>query len=253
MTHVAHARFYAPGLQPEPGRLVVLSPDEAAHLAQVLRLRAGDAVRVFDGAGVEFAATIETAGRTAASVRLIDQIPARPEPRVRLTLAQAILKGEAFDQVVRDATMAGVRAIRPVLTSLSTPRAGAGTPIRRLERWRRVAIASAKQCGRATLPAIDEPIDLGAWFARDHSDVRLILAEPASAAAVPGSLAALRDHPAPPSASLLVGPEGGWTGEETATALGRGVVPLTLGSLTLRADAAAVVAVSALFTAWDAW
>ena len=83
--------------------------------------------------------------------------------------------------------------------------------------------------------------------------MRLILAEPASAAAVPGSLAALRDHPAPPSASLLVGPEGGWTDAEIATALGHGVVPLTFGSLTLRADAAAVVALSALLTAWEAW
>ena len=93
-----------------------LADDEARHLSQVLRLGAGDEVAVFDGAGREFRARIERVTRDGAQVRLIEEQAAAPEPRVRLTLAQAALKGEKMDDVVRDATMMGASAIEPLVT-----------------------------------------------------------------------------------------------------------------------------------------
>src|SRR5436305_1718976 len=82
-----------------------LAGDEAHHLSQVLRLGAGDEVAVFDGEGREFRARVEQIARDGASLRLIEERVAAPEPSVRVTLAQAALKGEKMDDVVRDATM----------------------------------------------------------------------------------------------------------------------------------------------------
>src|SRR6187431_964353 len=90
-----------------------LSADEARHLSQVLRLDTGDEIAVFDGAGREFLARVDAVDRNGATVKLLEPIEPAAEPAVRLTLAQAYLKGEKMDDVVRDATMMGVTVIAP--------------------------------------------------------------------------------------------------------------------------------------------
>ena len=233
--------------------MVELPADESAHLTQVLRAHPGDVVNVFDGAGREFTARVEKLSRRAAVVTLIDQVAARAEPRVRVTLGQAVLKGEGLDQVVRDVTMAGASAIVPIVAAQVAVAQAVAAAGRRIDRWRRIAVSSAKQCGRASLPEIGEPRALAGWLDQDRAQTRLMLAEPGLSGVTPVALNSIRSHPVPTSVSLLVGPEGGWTRAELDLAIGRGVVPLTLGSLTLRADAAALVALSALLTLWDAW
>src|SRR5258708_14754781 len=93
-----------------------LAEDEARHLAQVLRLVPGNEVAVFDGAGREFRARIDPVARDSAELRLLEEFPAAPEPALRLTLAQAVLKGEETDDVVRDATSMGRTTVQPPVT-----------------------------------------------------------------------------------------------------------------------------------------
>jgi 16S rRNA (uracil1498-N3)-methyltransferase len=237
-------RFLAESIDPAAAR-ARLSSDETRHLSQVLRLAPGSEVIVFDGAGREFRARIERAARDGADVLLLDEIAAAPEPSVRLTLAQAVLKGDKMDDVVRDATMMGAVAIDPLVTDHTVAHVRPGHAP---ERWRRIAIASAKQCGRAVVPAIGAGATLQEWLTADRGALRLLLAEPsASVAASP--LASLRDA-RPPSASLLVGPEGGWSAEEIDHAVRAGCTPVTLGRRTLRADAVAIVAIGALQFLW---
>ena len=236
-------RFFSDAIDPAAGS-ARLSDDETRHLAQVLRLAAGQDIRVFDGVGHEYLARVERIHRDAADLRLIEPVIAAPEPRVSLTLAQAVLKGDKMDDLVRDATMMGVAAIEPLLTAHTVAHVKAGrTP----ERWRRIAIASAKQCGRAVLPAIGPGRTLVDWLAADRADRRLILVEP-SAVVERQTLDGV--GPAPVSGSLLVGPEGGWSPDELDAAARSGCVFLTLGRRTLRADAVPVVAMAALQTLW---
>ena len=247
-----HARFYAPGATAS-GQLVTLPPDEAEHLTRVMRLHAGDAVRVFDGRGLEFAAVVERAARDGADVRLLEARAAAVEPRVQLTLAQAVLKADKMDDVVRDAVMMGVSAIIPVLAD----RSEVSLPIlqrgHRQERWQRIAIVSAKQCGRAVVPEIAEPRSFDALVAELLMHVPdgegLMFVEPGSAQA--GRAAHLSGVGKPASARTLVmvGPEGGWSEREMTRA--SGVVPMvTLRGPTLRADVMSIVAMSALFAIW---
>lgn len=240
-------RFHAPDLT-GPGTLVVLPPGEATHLARVLRLRAGDRVAVFDGRGRQFEATVETL-KPAVSVRIGVPLAAAPEPRVPLTLVQAVLKGDGMDGVVRDAVMLGAAAVQPVVTARAEVALTALRRGHRAERWRRIVLASVKQCGRATLPEVAEPVELDAALAT-AADLRLMLVEPGADTAGTESLDGLRGRPAPGSAALLVGPEGGWAPEELAAARAHGWTLLRLGGRTLRADAAPIVAISALWGEW---
>ena len=219
-----------------------LSADEARHLSQVLRLDIGDEIAVFDGAGREFLARVNEVDRNGATVRLLEPIEPAAEPAVRLTLAQAYLKGEKMDDVVRDATMMGVTVIAPLVTehTVRHPRTH--------DRWKKIAVSSAKQCGRAVVPAVGAGTAFADWLPVDTSAMRLMLVEPS--ASVEGHPVSTLAGDRPASATLLVGPEGGWSGDEIESAGRAGYVPITLGRRTLRADAVPVVAIGLLQFVW---
>jgi 16S rRNA (uracil1498-N3)-methyltransferase len=238
-------RFYVPDL-PEPGHPAPLPPEEAQHLLRVLRLATGDEIRVFDGRGREHAARVEALTKSDAIIRVGAPASAAAEPRVAVTLAQALLKGDKFDEVVRDATMLGVARIQPLLTArCEVPRARSGDT-GRVDRWHRVAVSSAKQCGRAVVPDVMPVASLDEFLAESGTACTVMLAEPALVSAASRELAA---QP-PESASLLVGPEGGWADEEHALAGRHQASMLTLGTRTLRAERAALVALAVLTHAW---
>ena len=240
-------RFYAPDLDPESGS-ARLSPDEAHHLTRVLRLVAGDMVTVFDGRGIEWRARIARASRETATLILVDPVTARV-PAVAITLAQAIIKGEGMEEVVRDSTMIGVAAIQPVISDRTTVKRRALAPA--YERWRRIALSSAKQCGTAWLPEIFEPVEFKEWLPSSLQPHSYLLIEPGAVQNPATSVRQLAMAGAPASALLLVGPEGGWTESERDAAVGAGAIPLSLGPLTLRANAVALAAGAALISVWE--
>jgi 16S rRNA (uracil1498-N3)-methyltransferase len=162
-----------------------------------------------------------------------------------VALAQAVLKGDKMDDVVRDAVMMGVAAIHPLVTGRSEVSLATLARGRRRERWARVAVSAAKQCGRAVVPSIAEPRQFNGSVT-DLPGPLFILVEPTTSAGV--SLANLEPS-VPERATLVVGPEGGWTPEELQVAAGLGTC-ITLGQRTLRADAMALVALSVMFARW---
>ena len=245
-----HPRFFAPEAQTS-GDLVRLPDEEAEHLTRVLRLGAGAAVRVFNGCGDEFESVVEAAAKDGVRVRLGEPRDPAPEARLQVTLAQAVLKGDKMDDVVRDAVMIGATAIRPVLTARTEISGAALEKSHRRDRWERVAISAAKQCGRAVVPPILEPVSMEALIQvlldRWLEGPAIMLVEPGGTkTALPFSEL---DVEIPKSATAVVGPEGGWTPEEiqAASAVCRLV---TMGSRTLRADAMGLVAIAAIFSRW---
>jgi 16S rRNA (uracil1498-N3)-methyltransferase len=247
-------RFYAPDLLGDRDT-VVLTGDEAMHLTRVLRLGAGAAVRVFDGRGLEREAVVEAVGGREVKLRVGVRVDSARELAFPLTLAQSVLKADAFDGIVRDATMLGVTAIQPVLAARSEITAAALERGRRVERWTRIAISSAKQCRRAVVPEIRAPLSFSAARAETMGigtgsrPVAVLLVEPAAAAgnAEIGALATLARRS---GVAVFVGPEGGWTEGEIAEAATAGMRFVTLGDRTLRADAAALVALPVLLYLW---
>jgi 16S rRNA (uracil1498-N3)-methyltransferase len=250
-------RAYAPDLDLAQA-ITTLSSEESAHLVRVLRLGAGARVLVFDGRGTQYLARIATAAKDSVTLSLLEPVAPASEPRVRLTLAQAVLKGDKMDTVIRDATMMGVSAVVPLITERTVIPRSAVELGRVRERWHRIAVASAKQCGRAIVPDIGPPERLTDLFESQDAPgvLRLQLIEPG--AAVPGAVSVtgtppadgLPVEPSPEGTLIAIGPEGGWSPKEVEQAREAGWRPWTIGARTLRAESAPLAALSILTYAW---
>jgi len=240
-------RFLVPDLDARRGE-ATLPAEEAHHLSRVMRIATGDTVAVFDGRGVEFLGRVVSIGRETAVVSLLDPVPPRPAPPIALTLVQSVLKADAMEAVVRDSTMVGVAVIQPVVSERTTVKSSVLE--RAGDRWRRIALASTKQCGRSGLPDVRDAVEFDDWLRQRPPGDAYVLLEPS--AAVDGTRAVRQlTRPSSRAATLVVGPEGGWTPGERDRALAAGCEPISLGRLTLRADAVPLVAASLVLALWD--
>jgi 16S rRNA (uracil1498-N3)-methyltransferase len=244
---MAVPRLYVPGMSGD-SRLVALPKDEMHHATRVLRLATGAPVRIFDGRGREWSGRLDLGPKRGESSVIVDA-EATPvqEPAVMVTLAMALLKGEQMDAVVRDATALGVAAIAPMATAHVTVPPRAWQSGAAVDRWQRVAVAAAKQCGRAVVPPVRPVATLESVLAV-VADAVWICAEPKMTSGLFPPEKESRTHFR--SALVLVGPEGGWAAHELQFALGAGARVLDLGPRTLRAELATIVALSSLWTRW---
>jgi 16S rRNA (uracil1498-N3)-methyltransferase len=227
---------------------VDLPEDEAHHLARVLRLRAGDSIAVFDGRGREAAARVVSVTSKRVSVSVTGLRSPAPEPRVSVTLAQALLKGDKMERVIRDAVMLGVTSIQPFASRRTDVPMRAAKSTRH-DRWERTVVASVKQCGRAVVPPVHETMAFaGLLRAPVEQQTRLMFVEPGAGSDVADvtSLEGAR----PSSALMIVGPEGGWDPQELSAAAAAGVQLLSFGGRVLRADAAGAAVLSVLRYIW---
>jgi 16S rRNA (uracil1498-N3)-methyltransferase len=241
-------RFFAPAMDPGD-ETVVLPRDEGEHLTRVLRLGVGDTVSIFDGRGGEFLARVVGVERRDVRVQLTTRVEPAAEAAVPLTLVQAVLKSDKMDDIVRDAVMLGVSAIQAVVTKHTEVTVAALLRGARVERWKRVALASVKQSRRAVLPEIRTPLAFDHFLDEPRPALALMLVEPSVEVPVE-PLSRLRETATPDAALVMVGPEGGWAEAEWRAARERGFRLVTLGHRTLRADAVPVAAISVLQFLW---
>jgi 16S rRNA (uracil1498-N3)-methyltransferase len=239
-------RFYAP---PEAFELnehsVTLSADETQHLRNVLRLKTGDEVYVFDGAGGEYRGEIKAIARDQADIQLVEDVkPPATESPLHLTMAVALLKGDKFDLVAQKLTELGVNRIVPVSTARADVRIRNDADAdRKLGRWQRIVMEATKQCGRARLMEIELPITFDQFITTTDDDLRLMFAEGGGA---PFADAVATSHPPHKKVTALVGSKGGWTGEEMNQALEAGWRIVTLGGRIMRAETAAIACAAML-------
>jgi 16S rRNA (uracil1498-N3)-methyltransferase len=226
-----------------------LPADESHHLARVMRLRAGDAIAVFDGRGREAVARVESVTARRVRARVVEPRDAPPEPRVAVTLAQALLKSDKMDRVIRDAVMLGVAAVQPFVSRRTDVPLKAVASGGRQERWDRTVISSVKQCGRAVVPPVYATKELADVLRSTPNSARLMFVEPGARADV-GAVTTLEGQ-RPSSAVVFIGPEGGWDPQELDAAAASGVALLSFGSRVLRADAAAAAVIPVLRYIWQ--
>jgi 16S rRNA (uracil1498-N3)-methyltransferase len=232
-------RFYAP---PENfnNQTVTLGFEESKHLRDVLRLRAGTRVSVFDGVGNEFQCEIESPGKRETVLKIIEQVsPKSPESKLNLTLAIGLLKGEKFDLVAQKCCELGVSSIVPLQTKRADVRIkDAREAEKKLERWRKIALEAAKQSGRARLMQLAAPLSF-AKFIDGARGTRVLFAERG------GESFANSIEENASEITAIVGSEGGWEESEIESARAEGFRIITLGGRILRAETAAIT-VSAL-------
>ncbi|MFN2576602.1 MAG: 16S rRNA (uracil(1498)-N(3))-methyltransferase [Pyrinomonadaceae bacterium] len=239
-------RFYAP---PQAfsfdAKSVALSAEETRHARDVLRLKSGDEVYVFDGTGREVRGNIENLARDSSEVSVTGEVePARGESPLKLTLAVALLKGEKFDLVVQKMAELGVARVIPLATQRGDVRRrnddDAG---HKVTRWRRIALEATKQCGRARLMEIEAPLPFDNLIMRRKGDeLRLMFSERGGT-----SLAVAAGQAEEPcDITAVVGSEGGWTEDEIDQAREADWRIVTLRGRILRAETAAIVVAALL-------
>lgn len=240
-------RFF---ISPDRWDLDALSLDEGEthHLRDVLRMKPGERVAVFNGQGAEVTAEIADVAKDVTKLKRLHHGKTPPLP-CRITLAQAIPKGKTMDLIVQKATELGAAAIVPLISERTVTQLDADEAGKKREKWRQVAIEAAKQCGQNWLPDIPVPVAPRAFFEQGRRfDLMLIASLQSDAVHLKQVLAEHEEERGrlPASALVLVGPEGDFTPAESALAKSFGCRPITLGPIVLRTETASIYCMSVL-------
>jgi 16S rRNA (uracil1498-N3)-methyltransferase len=266
-------RFYLP---PERCAAAALQLDEreAHHALHVLRVQRGEPVVVLDGAGHEFFCEVADCSRKNVSLRVRRKNNVLPPPS-RITLLQALPKGKIIESVIQKSVELGAYRVVPLMTERVVARLDEQERADKREKWQQVAIEAIKQCGAAWLPKIETPVTIHEFLAGRSAGLRpgefLKSQRAGSETGAPspapalfelslvGSLQGGRRHPRecfqefraeygrlPQSVAIWIGPEGDFTSDELKVIQASGVLPISLGPLTLRVETAAIYCLSIL-------
>jgi 16S rRNA (uracil1498-N3)-methyltransferase len=245
------ARFY---ITPDAWNLdrFTLDSAESHHCLDVLRMRLGDRATVFDGLGNEAEVEIASEAKGRVTLKVLHHSKS-PELSCQIVLAQAIPKGKTMEWIIEKATELGAASVVPLLTERTVVRLDSKDALDKQSKWQRVAIEAAKQCGRNWLPEVRTPIAPKAFFeAGEPFDLMLIASLQPDARSIKAVLhdflgdSARSGHSTAGRVLVLVGPEGDFTPNEVFLAQSAGCRPITLGSIVLRAETAAMYCLSVL-------
>ncbi len=224
------------------GSEFALPANKAHHLKNVLRLKAGASLRLFNGDGREYAATITRADRNDVRVAIERSYTPERESPLTLTLAQGIARGERMDFAVAKAVELGVSAIQPLFTARGQVKLGGARLEKKQAHWQRVAESAAEQSGRLAWPRVAPALALVDYLRTARAGLRLILAPNAESGL--GALARTDN------VTILIGPESGLSNAEIETATAAGYTPLRLGPRVLRTETAGMAALAAIQSLW---
>jgi len=213
------------------------------YVLQVLRLKSGTPLIIFNGDGREHAATLGVVEKRRATVLLGDSRRPQRESPLAIHLGLGISKGERMDYAIQKAVELGAMEITPLFSQHCVVKLDEKRIQNRLRHWQAIIISASEQCGRNQLAIVHTPIDFLRWIEIDNSGIDLILAPQASQVLT-------QIQPAPQQLRLTIGPEGGFSEEEIKQAYSRNFTAIALGPRILRTETAVVAGLSALQTLW---
>ncbi len=230
------------------GDSAIVTGPEAYHIKRVLRLGPGDIITLLDGYGNYWESCIEGFTGKSINCRVLRRGLAGGEPSLRVVLVQGLAKGDRMDTVIQKGTELGAAAFWPVVCKRSVVRLDASKKTSRLERWQRIAAGAAKQCRRALVPELTEPMD---WSAALNiippGALVLVMWEDETGRTLKD---VLQSRPRPDEVYLLIGPEGGLEQQEVEEARRRGGIPVTLGPRILRTETAGPATLAIILYQW---
>jgi 16S rRNA (uracil1498-N3)-methyltransferase len=221
------------------GETVTLDGDEYRHATRACRVRTGETIAVIDGIGRRVEARITSIDHESLVAGILRDASGEGEPSTAVTVALSVIRPARFETAVEQCTELGARRFIPVIAH----RCETAPERLNYDRLRRISLEAAKQAGRTFVPEIGEPAALMDMFGRVDGGVLVALKT-----AEDDMGTALKKLPSPDRVTIVIGPEGDFTDEERDVIVTAGAVPVSLGSLTLRAETAAMAA-TALVTA----
>lgn len=220
---------------------IQLESEPAHHLVRVLRARVGDSVLLFNGQGLDWQCRLTLIEKRRVMVQVEESIPSTAESPLTTHLGLSVSKGERFDWAIQKATELGVTQITPLLSERVDVKLPEDRLAKKMSHWQQVVIAACEQCGRGRVPPINTPMALKDWLVSVEADMKLVLHH--------HQIAPLPDA-APGCVALLVGPEGGLTESEVASACDEGFQRFRMGPRVLRTETAPAAALSILGSRW---
>lgn len=223
------------------GDIVEITGAEAVHIQRVLRLAEGDEVELFNGGSTVAISEIKSTAKQGVAVCIKELYESLAEPKVKITLFQGIAKEAKMDYIIQKATELGVYKIVPVETEFSVVKIKDSA--KKTERWQKIAFEAAKQCKRATVPEIAQPVSFKEAVALlKQNDICLAPYEQATE----GSLKELAFGKSPESTGYIIGPEGGFSEKEAEFFKSENIPLVTLGKRILRTETAATATLAVL-------
>jgi len=226
------------------GEELAIAGQTAHHVANVLRIRSGASVQVFDGTGREHRAIIKTIKRSGITLEIAEAVAALPESSLDITLLQGIARNDRMDFILQKAVELGVNSIQPLWTQRSQTHLKGSRLEKRQEHWQGVVISACEQCGRATMPQLSATIDYSDWMDSPVISGLRLLMQPNSET----SLSTLKKPDK--NIYVLIGPEGGLNPDEERQANAAGFTGVCLGLRTLRTETAALASLAGIQTLW---
>jgi 16S rRNA (uracil1498-N3)-methyltransferase len=220
-------------------RNVTLGPELAHRLGRVLRLRRGDHVILTEGGAREYEVQLTAISSHAATGVVVREQAGQAEPNVALTLYQSLIRANRFDLVLEKGTEIGVARFVPTVAARSLVQGNGEPSGARNERWQRIIVEAAEQCGRGRVPQVDQPMPFEDAV-RGARGTKLMPYEGDRTQALGSYLRGLRRRPE--AVSLFIGPEGGFEDTEVALAREAGAVIVSLGPRIMRSETAGIVA-----------
>ena len=226
-------RFFVPSTGFD-GDIVRITGDDARHIARALRMATGETVTVCDMHGTTHTCVLERITDAASVARIVASTPSDTEPPYPVTLYQAFPKGDKMDAVVQKAVESGACAVVPFLSERCVSRPDDKSVEKKIARWQRIALEAAKQCGRGIIPEVRRPLSYAQML------------EEAASASLP-----LFCYEGDGTASLVIGSEGGFSGDEAAAAAQHGFRMCGLGRRILRCESASGFALACITYAFE--
>jgi len=224
---------------------VLLKGEEHHHLSRVARIKPGEKVTLFDRQGSDYLARVEEVRKNSTRLFILEKRKIKNK-RIHITLAQALIKAKNLELVLQKATELGMSDFIPIITSRSIIKIGDKAE-KKMQRWRRIVLESAKQCGRSVVPKIHIPLDLNIFFEQRAEDKKIFFCGRGG-----NYLRNILVNLKPPtSVVLLIGPEGGWTESEEQDIVGHGFEAISLGPLILRSETAAIASLAMVSHFWN--
>ncbi len=241
---MATPRIYHPESLDE-GTSAKLGDEYLVYLKDVMRLKEGDVLTLFDGMGHEYSAVIASFSPDAVKLEVVSKEDISL-PETRITLAQSLPKGGKMEFIIQKATELGVNRIVPFISSRSIPRLSGDRADGKTARWRKVAVEASRQSGRGDVPEVSEILSFNEMLEKAPGDsLRIILWEGESRRGIRGILTDER-YAGADDFWIVIGPEGGFPWEEVEKARQRGFISASLGKLILRTETAPLAILSIL-------
>lgn len=223
--------------------VITLESDAAHYLRNVLRLKKGFLLTVFNGKGGEYAATVAEASRKFVSLSISEWRDVNLESPLAIELGLSVSRGERMDVAIQKATELGVATITPVITQHCVVKLTDERRLQRHQHWQNIIYRACEQCGRNIPPLLNVTLDFSDWLGTDLPSSKVIFE--------PGKVDTLKSYPQPDkTVAVLIGPEGGFSEPEVAQAQNTGFIALGFGPRVVRNETAAIAAIAAMQVLW---